>query len=41
MQTLETENMMELAEVLLFAGLARAGVARGAFPHGFSHARRQ
>ena len=40
-QALETENMLELAEVLLFAGLARAGIARGSCPDGFLQARRR
>ena len=40
-QALETENMLELAEVLLFAGLAREESRGGACPNGFLQARRR
>ncbi len=38
-RTLETENMLELAEVLLSAAVARRGIARRPRTHGLSGAR--
>ena len=40
-QTLETENMLELAEVLLTAGCRPRGIARGSCPDGFPETRRR